>query len=1069
MAQTSEAAPITDQAGAGTKRTSVILIVIASVLLALAQLTVGGYRLGVGNQSIQIPILKSEIDPTLFAKDVVLSTTKDYPTYFFRCLALLIAHTNLNWSYLVLHLLTATAVFAVVYALAAAVHPSRWAGPVAMLLLVAGHHQALAGDDLYATGFTHTWAVFPMAIAVLALIYRNRFVSAFALAGLIFNFHALTGAYLVVMGGAALVGEHNGKLWRNWKTMAAAGAVFLVLALPTLVLMLPHGQRWDATWMSRTNIRSADHVLASTWWQTGDPEIPQFAVILGLAAVAMSFRGRSDALRRSAGLAAGAGLLMAAGYVFVQMVPISLVIRAQLFRSSRLLLLLAIVQIACGLAAVLDAHKETKLSRTQKMGEIVSAIITFICLALPVFLPWLPVALGAAVLAALVSGRLAWWQAMVAGSALLLCLVAANRIDFAMGGLGALGHAAIAAIQWPPTAWLAIGAAVVVLGTSRSRFMPRLLTGFCALALATGVACAILPPLATVPRDSWTDAQVWARENTPQGSLFLTPIRPGGFRIYSDRPVVAEWRDGTQLFFAPEFGDIWWPRMAALQPGMVYDANGTSVLDAGRSVASLDDQQLIALARSYSADFIVLPAASTTQHELQSVYRNDQWAIYRPQFPPSEVPESANPSVWKAQQQFMRDVVAANIEKYRKGQLNVQLVDPLDRPIYNLPYHLRETRSRFDFSCSLPFFVDPPKKDYSGELYRPAPVTPMELDRFLDLFNSSLIPFSGKWVNIEQHEGQPKYDDLDAYVNWCVDHHIPMELHFLSGYSAPWLYAKSTAEQGRLYRAHALDLVKRYGDKIKFWQVTNEKILMRYVPDVIRAIRQIAPQAQLGISDCARFYSPIKAGPARQHDLLEGINELRWLKSQGTPVDFFSIHGHKPFGVWDSPQDIYEVLNAFAGEGVRVHVSEFGTPLQKGKPILGESRHGEWTAELQGEFYEQFHTVCFSHPAVDLVNLWLIGPDTWQPGAGLLDEKYNPKPAYVRLQNLIHHTLNSDITGMLDLDGLIATRAFYGDYDLTVTLPDGRAAHASLNHAEGSSEVFRFVVDTSAGTITRQR
>jgi endo-1,4-beta-xylanase len=1047
---------------------SAIHIVLASFLLALAQLTVAGYRIGVGNQSIQIPFLKSAIDPTLFAKDAVLSTTKDYPTYFFRVLAVLIAHADLNWSYLLLHLLTATALFAAVYALAAACHPSKWAGPVAMLLLAAGHHRGLAGDDLYSSGFTHTWAVFPIAVAVLALFYRNKTVVAFALAGLIFNLHALTAAYLVVMCGAGLVGECHGKLWRNWKTILAAGAVFLVLASPTLLLMLPHGQHWDATWIARTRIRSADHVFPSIWWQTGDPEIPQFAVILGLAALAMSFRGRPETLRKTLWLAAGVGTLMAAGYVFAEIVPVPVVIRAQLFRSSRLLLLLAIVQIGCGLAAALDVSQGTKISPARRAGEMGSAVITFLCLAIPAFAPWLPVALGVAVLVALANRRLAWWQALAAGSALLICLFAARSIDFTVGGLDALRHAAVGAVPWPPLVWLAIAGAVVLLWARNRPLVTRLFIALCGLTLAAGVAYATLPKLAAPTRDPWIEAQLWARDHTPPGSLFLTPIRPGGFRIYSDRPVVAEWRDGTQMFFSPAFGNVWWERMAALQPGMVYDAGGIRVLDAGRSLESLDDEQLIGLARNYSATYVLLPATAPTKHELVEVYRNAQWAVYQPAMPPSEVPEGANPALWKAQEKFMHDVVAPNIEKYRKGDLKIQLVDPLNHPIYNLPYHLQQTRSPFNFGCSLPFFVDPPGK-YFGESYRPAPVTPMELDRFLGLFNFSMIPFSGKWMYVEQQEGKRQYEDLDAYTKWCYEHHIAMELHFLGGYPAPWVHRKSAEEQGKIYQAHALDLVKRYGDKIQYWQVTNEKIQMAHVPDVIRAIRQAAPDAKLGISDCARFYSPIKAGPARQQDMLEGLNEVRWLKAQGTPVDFFSFHGHRPFGVWDDPHDMYEALDVFAKEGVRLHISEFGTPLDKDKPILGDIRHGAWTAEMQADFYERVFTVCFSHPSVDMINLWLIGPHTWQPGAGLLDEQYNPKPVYTRLDNLIHHKLMSDLAGKLDLDGVIATRAFYGDYDLAVTLPDGRMASAVFTHGAESRGVVRLVLDKKAGRLRVQQ
>jgi len=57
----------------------------------------------------------------------------------------------------------------------------RRTGFVAIVLLLAAT-QGAGRDDLYSTGFTHTWAVFPLAIAAMALAYRDRYAMAFLLA-----------------------------------------------------------------------------------------------------------------------------------------------------------------------------------------------------------------------------------------------------------------------------------------------------------------------------------------------------------------------------------------------------------------------------------------------------------------------------------------------------------------------------------------------------------------------------------------------------------------------------------------------------------------------------------------------------------------------------------------------------------------------------------------------------------------------------------------------------------------------------------------------------------------------
>src|SRR3954463_8875336 len=82
----------------------------AAVLLAIVQVLFAGYRMGVGNQTIQIPFLKQWANPALYANDpMVAGTLKDYPSFFFRGLALLTRVADVPLLYFVLHLVTSFA------------------------------------------------------------------------------------------------------------------------------------------------------------------------------------------------------------------------------------------------------------------------------------------------------------------------------------------------------------------------------------------------------------------------------------------------------------------------------------------------------------------------------------------------------------------------------------------------------------------------------------------------------------------------------------------------------------------------------------------------------------------------------------------------------------------------------------------------------------------------------------------------------------------------------------------------------------------------------------------------
>ena len=160
------------------------------------------------------------------------------------------------------------------------------------------------------------------------------------------------------------------------------------------------------------------------------------------------------------------------------------------------------------------------------------------------------------------------------------------------------------------------------------------------------------------------------------------------------------------------------------------------------------------------------------------------------------------------------------------------------------------------------------------------------------------------------------------------------------------------------------------------------------------------------------------------------------------------------------------LLDAFAQEGVKLHISEFFEPM--GQPILGTVRTGTWNEETQARYYTEFFTMAFSHPAVELINLWGIGPVTWQNGSGLLDAKYNPKPVFNALKKLITETWHTEITGTLPLDGRIAPfRGFYGSYELIVTLPDGKVVRTTfeLKQPSGSTGTSTTAPDTTAPAV----
>src|SRR5262249_30285772 len=90
---------------------------------------------------------------------------------------------------------------------------------------------------------------------------------------------------------------------------------------------------------------------------------------------------------------------------------------------------------------------------------------------------------------------------------------------------------------------------------------------------------------------AWRAVQDWGRTPTPRSAGPLTPPREAGFRVFSERTVVGEWKDGTQQYFDDAFVKEWGARMQAL----------------GDDYEKLPEERLLALARRFGASFIVLP------------------------------------------------------------------------------------------------------------------------------------------------------------------------------------------------------------------------------------------------------------------------------------------------------------------------------------------------------------------------------------------------------------------------------------------------------------------------------
>ncbi|MDP2939659.1 MAG: hypothetical protein Q8O13_06265 [Candidatus Omnitrophota bacterium] len=127
-------------------------------------------------------------------------------------------------------------------------------------------------------------------------------------------------------------------------------------------------------------------------------------------------------------------------------------------------------------------------------------------------------------------------------------------------------------------------------------------------------------------RSDWVKTQVWAKENTSAKIVFITPPYLEGFRIHSQRGIVAENKDGGLGLFDVKFGLEWWQRMNDLG----FNNLGTTVLnfvpECRYNYDNLNEKEVIKLGNKYGATYIVKEKASKLNFKL--AYQNNHFNIY---------------------------------------------------------------------------------------------------------------------------------------------------------------------------------------------------------------------------------------------------------------------------------------------------------------------------------------------------------------------------------------------------------------------------------------------------------
>ncbi len=418
---------------------------------------------------------------------------------------------------------------------------------------------------------------------------------------------------------------------------------------------------------------------------------------------------------------------------------------------------------------------------------------------------------------------------------------------------------------------------------------------------------------------------------------------------------------------------------------------------------------------------------------------------------------------------------AEGIERYRKGDGRLTVVDKEGKPVRNAKIKLAQKSHEFRFGANI-FMLDEFENEDKNEKYK---------KYFAELFNMATLPFY--WDALEPEKGKPRYakDSPKVYrrpapdlcIEFCEKHEIEPREHALAYdiFFPKWLYDASVEEVKRELEKRYAEISERYADKIPTIEVTNEmewvegKTKLYDLPDYVEWCFKLAekyfPQNRLCINEGTGLCWEDRC---RATDKYYAYIEANMLK--GARIDAIGMQYH----LVNKPEDEYKATRKTLNpESLYKHMdlySNFGKPLQITE-VTVPAYSGEAEDEaIQAEIIERLYTIWFSHPNVEQIIYWnLVDGYAYnaKPGdmatgenyfyGGLLRFDLSPKPAYFRIKDLLQKKWHTETELVTDENGKTEFRGFYGEYDVQIDT-DGGVETKTVKLSKNGENNFTLVI-----------
>ncbi len=366
------------------------------------------------------------------------------------------------------------------------------------------------------------------------------------------------------------------------------------------------------------------------------------------------------------------------------------------------------------------------------------------------------------------------------------------------------------------------------------------------------------------------------------------------------------------------------------------------------------------------------------------------------------------------------------IERIRKGDVTIEVVDAAGVPVPDAHVTLHQTGSAFEFGTCVP-----------GRLIvSDEPSAIMFREKLRALFNAAEPENELKWANWLS-EGKPadyRAQSMEA-LRWLNDQGFRVRGHVLIWPGWKRLPASIVALRGTdresevpgMILDHIRDITEATKDLVTEWDVLNEPFsnhdLMdqfgkEIMLDWFRVAHEVVPSMPLYLNDWGNHDQTVDGAHVKHFE-----DTARWLLDHGAPLGGLGLQAHIG-GIPAAPEAMLATLDRYW--------KEFRLPVR-----ITEFDFNTNDEALQAEYTRDFLITMFSHPSVAGIQLWGFWAGShWLPGAALYRKDWSERPNGTAYRELVTETWRTHSDGRTDLGGQWSHRSFYGSYRVTVTAGD---------------------------------